>query len=625
MAPALRTRPYKDFLTPALHRRFVRAMAVLGFLCYSEALLIGQWNSIFWSWFPFGRAGIRAGLLFISAFAIFVLRVAQLHVGIRTTTSPFQTFREYAFQFQTVQTAVWYLFSAWMFCEVYIFSAAESSNIRWITAGPNFDRPRLNERPIYLMSYFLILALLQTGIHLFYDYDRIDMPVTKTKPEASSDQRAHLIQPAGVQIREKFPHIVQNSLTRSAAMTIVTPFIYSIFIRRTVWKYALGFAKIFWNLPKSTALPAISPFHFTILFKTFVAGALLIGLWESANLAFSAYVAQEPLKNERPITHESRDPNGSLLTGLNGKKLQTKAFAFWELVYISQRFQGRRKIIFEDIDRKGGSAWTQIFSACLEIINGVNQRITQYENPTSNSVKPEDTVPEATLPRLAQPLTTGNVFSSAPAPVTRRAGVAQTVGSIARSHGQSTSPGYLKQAKAVLLNPKHQEAVVPGGFQAMIYSYAVPFLNSFVGWPFRQAYQRRINSIVLGTPYGDVGIIVDAIDALTRFAVCSLTEDKYGNVQRDVKTIISTFTATINQIQKFRTTLTFHWTDVEKKAESPEVDIILATLKGGLHELLAAFEEYAFDLRLSQAELRSAREAAAPVPSRENQEMAERR
>jgi nucleoporin NDC1 len=45
MPPALRIRPYKDFLTPALHRRFsTAAVTLLGF-CYVEAVLIGQWNS----------------------------------------------------------------------------------------------------------------------------------------------------------------------------------------------------------------------------------------------------------------------------------------------------------------------------------------------------------------------------------------------------------------------------------------------------------------------------------------------------------------------------------------------------------------------------------------------------
>jgi len=40
-----RIRPYKDFLTPALHRRFARATVILMGLCYLEAVYIGEWNS----------------------------------------------------------------------------------------------------------------------------------------------------------------------------------------------------------------------------------------------------------------------------------------------------------------------------------------------------------------------------------------------------------------------------------------------------------------------------------------------------------------------------------------------------------------------------------------------------
>ena len=36
-------------------------------------------STVIWSWFPLGPAGIRTLLLFISALAVFVLRVAQLH------------------------------------------------------------------------------------------------------------------------------------------------------------------------------------------------------------------------------------------------------------------------------------------------------------------------------------------------------------------------------------------------------------------------------------------------------------------------------------------------------------------------------------------------------------------
>ena len=36
---------------------------------------------VFWFWFPIGPAGIRTLLIFISVLSIFVLRVAQLHLG----------------------------------------------------------------------------------------------------------------------------------------------------------------------------------------------------------------------------------------------------------------------------------------------------------------------------------------------------------------------------------------------------------------------------------------------------------------------------------------------------------------------------------------------------------------
>jgi nucleoporin NDC1 len=270
---------------------------------------------VLWSWLPFGPVGIRTGLLFICAFAIFVLRVAQLHVGIRTTNSPFQTFRGYLFKYQTAQTAGWYIFSAWLFSEVYIFSAPSSANIQWILGGNNQGRPRLNERPIYLMSYFFMLALLQTVYHLLYDYDRINLPVKKTGHSPSSPS---------AQLKAVLPGLISSSIKRAFVMILTAPLIYAFTIRKFAWEWTFYFARIFWKLPRSTALPAISPFYYTFICRTFSAGLILISLWEVGNAVFSAYVTQEPLKNERPITYESRDPNGSLLTGLRGKKLQTR-------------------------------------------------------------------------------------------------------------------------------------------------------------------------------------------------------------------------------------------------------------------------------------------------------------
>ena len=256
------------------------------------------------------------------------MRVANLHVGVRTTTSGFDTFQQCLVDWQqTGKTIGWYVFSAWLFSEIYIWSAPSSANIWWITAANNYERPRLNERPIYLTTFFIALGVLQACRHMYNDYDRIDLPImkiimhhgtndvvkiTKVVPKPR-DQLIHGIVP-----------IARRTMTWSIFATIVTPFINSIFLREFTWGWTRTFAKIFWSLPKSTALPATRPYHVYTLWRTFSGGFLLLLVWELANVAFSAYVAQEPSKKDRPPTFESRDPNGSLLTGLKGKKLHTR-------------------------------------------------------------------------------------------------------------------------------------------------------------------------------------------------------------------------------------------------------------------------------------------------------------
>lgn len=254
---------------------------------------------------------------------IFILRVAQLHVGIRTSTSGFQTFTRYAIRFETIQTATWYVLSGYLFSEIYIWSASPDADLNRIKQPHWSDRRVLNEKPMYLTSYIIFVALLQTGVHLFYDYDKINMPTPKSS-EAAADQKEASVVPPYVQLKSKLPGIAISALSRALGMAVISPFIYSLTIRNFSWNITRSFAKIFWNLPKSGALPAVRPFHWSVLGRTVLAGFLIIMLWEVGNAAFSAYVAQAPLKNDRPITYESKDPNGSLLTGLKGKKIQTR-------------------------------------------------------------------------------------------------------------------------------------------------------------------------------------------------------------------------------------------------------------------------------------------------------------
>ena len=285
-------------------------------------------------------------------------------------------------------------------------------------------------------------------------------------------------------------------------------------------------------------------------------------------------------------------------------------------MYIGERFQGRRKNIFEDIDRKGGTTWSQILTACLDVITGVDLRIAEYQAPAV-AAQPASVEEIPSLPRMSKPIRPGgDIFQTPSKSLSTTDNLIQGVGSLAKNFGQSppssVSPKarkLLENAESVVLTPEQQEA----GLGAFFKEKAILFLKTGLGRPFRQEYRRRIAAIVLGSPYGDVGIIVDAIGALTRLAVNSLAEDKYGNVQRDVKLIIQTLTTTVMKLEQFKNTLGFHWTDVEKKRDSPEVDMILTVLRDGLNELIQNFGDYSEDLRLSQNDMRMAREAATPA------------
>jgi nucleoporin NDC1 len=131
---AAKPRPYRRILTSALHRRFVHASALSLLVCYAISVLIGDKSSLFWALFPLGSCGIRTVLLFISPLAIFVLRVGQMHIGSRTTSSSLNTFH-YLFPLHVIQTLGWYIFSAWWFSELYKWSAPISAHLEWVKRG----------------------------------------------------------------------------------------------------------------------------------------------------------------------------------------------------------------------------------------------------------------------------------------------------------------------------------------------------------------------------------------------------------------------------------------------------------------------------------------------------------
>ncbi|KAL2852830.1 nucleoporin protein Ndc1-Nup [Aspergillus pseudoustus] len=644
---AAKPRPYRRILTSALHRRFVHASALSTLVCYLISIFIGDKSSFFWAIFPIGACGIRTVLLFISSLSIFVLRVGQMHIGSRTTGSAIHSFK-HLFPLHVLQTLGWYLFSAWWFSEIYKWSASTSAHLEWVKRGSPHERASLNERPIYIYTYHLLLAIAQSVAHLYLDYDRVPIPLTERA--AGSDQKTHPIESVSKRIQAELPRLLRDGFLRSAAVAMVCPVAYTFFLRRRAWSYAMSFAKLFWDFPRSAADPPglIPPVNPLLITRTLVSGGLLVLLWQTTNLFFSIFLSKEPLKRGQPLTAEVQDPNGSLLNGIKAKKETVRAFAFWELVYISQQFPDRRKAIFNDIERDGGSAWAQILEASTEVIKCISTRIN--ENKASNSApKPSSTEKQQpalhTLPRLTDSPKADNIFTSSLKPTTTQGKLGEGLSKTLRALGES--PDWTPKARArardafdrassIVLSPERQKRLL-GSHDIKLLTGNSPtkpenlhplitnLLRSPAGHFLRQTYARRLCGIVLGTPTTSLSSIIDSIESLTHLLIASLREDPYGKVQADVPGVVRLFTETATTLGQFaHGGLEVHWTDANfppssnpaAQAEArcvPDVELVIDTLKGSLKSLLAAFNPYLKDIGLVGKELRLAKEVAGVV------------
>jgi nucleoporin NDC1 len=222
----------------------------------------------------------------------------------------------------TILTLAFYAFSAWIYGEVYIWSRPSESKLGFTDIGRSHDRVKLNERPLYLRFLFFILAVAQTVAHLRSDYDSIDVPAMKPKKDRDDSAGAlstrRVSKPRQI-LAAKLPSIFATSGTLTLVTFVLGTFTYFIGPRHLLWDYYYSFNRQFISLSKTSKPTGVAPF-LPLVFGFVMEGTLLVVLWQFVNKAFDVYIAQEPLKNNQPITNDSKDPNGTLLNGLKSKK-----------------------------------------------------------------------------------------------------------------------------------------------------------------------------------------------------------------------------------------------------------------------------------------------------------------
>lgn len=502
--------------------------------------------------------------------------------------------------------------SALYFCELYIWS----SDYAWmgmVSYGKGHERARLNERPILMRWLFIHAAMIQACFHMFQHYDRIAPPSRATSPPPLSTL---------AQLQRKAVKIVTNTLTRSLIATGTGSIAYLVLMRGPMFGFHFAVARRFYTLSHTRSFGI--PGAFPLILSFLLACCLLVFSWEVANALFTIYLSQPPLKQGQPLTNFSKDPNGSLLTGLRRPKEFPRSMAFWELSLITRGFDVRRKTIFEEIqrsDRSGDSTWAAVSKLCLDEIRAVTTRINAFSQPIAPPPPPAANMQVQSLPKITPPLKDSNVWDKAPPPKKVLDSAADALGNFARAHG--SSPGahdpFTPRAKKLLeqgadkfMTPEQRAQFQPGAVVAKATGLFGDFLRlPYVGPLFRQTFTRRATAVVCGSPYAKTGIIISSVDALTQLARHSLKEDKHGCVQQNVLEIFRTFSGTIKTIETFLKTLPPHWTDVDfhddKRQEVHEVNDLLEALKAGLSDLLLTFGEYMGYLGANGIEVKDAK------------------
>ena len=592
-------------------------------------------------------------MLFICVILVLIIRVARLHgkysykfkmrmqliveVGTRTTTFPIEIFRQEIFSISTYVMFAWYIVSAWLFAEVYLWARPASENFGIIDEGRSVDlfildrnilnvvvsaheRARLNERAVAFRAMFMLLGVVQSFLHLFSDWDRVPTPLRKVQINSKSAPTMVALDSPIIQLKRAAPSILQRLVWVSCLFPTLGFFIYLITpLRSIVWNFSFNTLRFVYFLPLKqknhrTGFAPFVGFFFSLLIQT----GLLILLWEFTNAAFGVYISEAPLKKGKPLTDDSKDPkgkdpNGSLITGLKSTKPFAKSSAFYELLLITLSFPERRKTIFTERASEKESTWVQTSKLCLEQITAITKRIDAVVKPEPKTPPPE---PKLRDP-IAQPLKQDNIFVPPPPALTSSAKMEVWTKSVAEKYGQSPGAKPLQNAiewggKKLLtdtqraqLQPQAVEKRAEGVFDAV--------MKTPLGWPLRQNFERRVMKIICGSPYSMEGIIVDAADALARLVVEALKEDVYGQVQHSVVDIIKEYAKTIKSIEKFLKEAEPHWSDVEFKERDSgsikEVNEIVRALKDGLGWMVGAYGEYLPAMGMSEKDIKDVKKA----------------
>ena len=530
-------------------------------------------------------------------------------------------------------TIVCYAMSAGFYGEIYIWTQPESKKLGYTDQGKNYERLRLNERPMYLRFMFFVLALAQSGVHLWFDYDKINFSTTSNDTEEASAKEFSFLSFTDLKARwQNIPKrlfmMAKDAAIMSSTVTLIGTAVYMFGLRYQLWPWYYSFARnvLMISLSKSRPNPNTLPPFFPLLSMFVSEGILLLVMWKVINKTFDANMSLPPLKNGNPITNDSKDPNGSLLKGLKGKKDTIKDVALWELALITESFPARRKTIFSEINRKNATTLKQIVDVCLSevrlLVTRLNIGLDPHYRPKEEGDLGSQSQAVSLVPQIAPPLRIAAIEGPGLPATTAREKFGDVAGDFAKSlsspqNGVKTRE-YVKKGTAEVTQHLKNVGEEVEARSSGLYSQ---FIASPLGFPFRHSLRRTANVVVTGAPYSRLSMLCHAINILTNLTIHSLLEDEYGRMQDEVPQIVRVFTEALQRLDEYVAKLTIHWSDFDtlnksekERKKIKEVEQVRECLRAGLEKIMRQFGEYLTGLKMSRLEIQEAKKMAGNGP-----------
>ncbi|KAG0641614.1 nucleoporin protein Ndc1-Nup [Tuber brumale] len=264
--------------------------------------------------------------------------------------------------------------------------------------------------------------------------------------------------------------------------------------------------------------------------------------------------------------------------------------AFWELAYLAQNSAVRRRAIYTDVNRKPANIFEQILSQSLSVLGEVDLKLAEVRNP-----------PTPTAVILATPSNTAASAIPSPPPIPISQINPLLTSPVSSTHkfleGVQSKDGSTPTLQHVIEKLPYQPpsiAEVEANATKSFKSKMEPFLSSPWGSMFRQSIHATTSQLI-----PNVGLQVNAVQAISRLVTSSLAEDEYGIVQNHAPTLLASFISTMDTLDKYLASPPISWTDVEsiQKQEKGELHLVepqllLSALKEGFKDIATAYAPY---------------------------------